>query len=60
MKGLDQGHLHPKLEVLRLTYLCRQSKPGLVEGGEHFRKKPFEDLLIAIRNIYCRVRTVYI
>ena len=29
MKRLDQGHLHPKLEVPRLTHLGRESKPGL-------------------------------
>jgi hypothetical protein len=32
MERLDQGHLHPKLEVLRLTYLCWESSQGL-RGG---------------------------
>ncbi len=41
MKRLDQGHLHPKLEVPRLTLLVRESNPG---GGEHSRKEPFEQL----------------
>ncbi len=28
MERLDQGHLHPKLEVLRLTCLGRESNLG--------------------------------
>jgi hypothetical protein len=31
MKRFDQGHLHPETEVIET-------------GGEHFRKKPFEQL----------------
>jgi hypothetical protein len=45
MKRLDQGHLHPKLEVPRLKWLDRESNPGLrsVVGGEHSSKELFED-----------------
>jgi hypothetical protein len=32
MKRLDQGHLHPKLEVPELTCPGRESNPGL-HGG---------------------------
>jgi hypothetical protein len=35
---LDQGHLHPKLEVLRQTCPGWESDPGLRGGGEHSRK----------------------
>ncbi len=40
MERLDQGHLHPKLEVQRLTCLGRESNPGL--RGEHSSKELFE------------------
>jgi hypothetical protein len=40
MKRLDQGHLRPKLEVLRLTCPGRESNPG-----EHSRKEQFEQLV---------------
>jgi hypothetical protein len=33
MKRLDQGHLHPKLDVPRLTCLGWESNPGL-RGAE--------------------------
>jgi hypothetical protein len=33
MERLDQGHLHPKLEALRLTSLGWESNPGL-RGGK--------------------------
>ncbi len=32
MKRLDQGHLHPKLEVPRLTYHGQESNLGLCGG----------------------------
>jgi hypothetical protein len=34
MERLDQGHLHPKLEI-----------PGLTVGGEHSKNEPFEQLV---------------
>ncbi len=46
IKRLDQGHLHPTLEVLGLM-----SRPGIElgplrsVGGAHPRKKPFEQLV---------------
>jgi hypothetical protein len=40
---------HPKLEVPGLTCPGRESNPV---GGENARKEPFEQLVIAIRNIY--------
>ncbi len=53
MKRLDKGHLHPKLEVPGLTCPGRESNPrASTVGGEHSRKKTFEHLLTAIRNIY--------
>ncbi len=42
MERLDQGHLHPKLEVPRLTCLGRESKLGTVVGGKHSGKELFE------------------
>ena len=50
---LDQGHLHPKLEVPRLTCPGRESNLGLLGGGEHSRKETLEqvmDLEIKSRN----------
>ena len=38
MERLDQGHLHPKLEVPRLTSLGRE----LNLGGEHSSKELFK------------------
>jgi hypothetical protein len=37
MERLDQGHIHSKREVPRLTCLSRESNPGLrgAVGGEH-------------------------
>jgi len=32
LKRLDQGHLHPKLEVPGLTCPGRESNPGLYGG----------------------------
>jgi hypothetical protein len=46
MERLDQGHLHPKLEVPELTGPGRELNPGLPRGGEHSRKEPFEQLVI--------------
>jgi hypothetical protein len=43
MRRIDQGHLHPKLEVPGLTCPGRESKPAV--GGEHSRKEPFEQLV---------------
>ncbi len=42
MKRLDQGHLHPKLEVPGLTCSGEESNPV---GCEHSRKEPFEQLV---------------
>jgi hypothetical protein len=33
MERLDQGHLHPKLEVPRMTCLGQESNLGLSSGG---------------------------
>ncbi len=38
MERLDQGHLHPKLEVPRLTFLDRESK----RASTHSNKELFE------------------
>ncbi len=43
IRTLDQGHLHPKLEVPGLTCPGRESKPAV--GGEHSRKEPFKQLV---------------
>ncbi len=51
LKRLVQGHLHPKLEVKRLTCSGRESNPGLhgiTMGGEHSRKEQFEQLVNSI------------
>jgi hypothetical protein len=45
MKRLDQGHLHPKLEVPGLTCSGRESNLATTVGGEHSRKEPFEQLI---------------
>jgi len=46
MKRLDQGHLHPKLEVPRLTCLGKESNVGLRgRGGEHSSKTLFEQCI---------------
>jgi hypothetical protein len=34
IERLDQGRLHPKLEVPRVTYLDRESNPGLRGGRQ--------------------------
>jgi hypothetical protein len=43
-QGLDQDHLHPKLEVPRLT--CPRRKLNLASAveGKHSRKDPFKQL----------------
>ncbi len=38
----DQGHLHTKLEVPRLTCIGQELKLGYVVGGEHSGKELFE------------------
>ncbi len=53
IERLDQGHLHPKLEVPRLTRPCRISNPvphggSSLEKGELSSKETFEQLI----NIY--------
>jgi hypothetical protein len=42
MERLDKGNIHPKLEILRLTSLGRESNPASVVGGEHSSKEQFE------------------
>ncbi len=42
MERLDQGRIHPKLEVPGLTCPGRESNPV---GGEHSRKEPSEQLV---------------
>jgi hypothetical protein len=44
MKRLDQGQLHPKLEVPRLTCPCGDRTLSSTFGGEHSRKEPCEQL----------------
>ncbi len=39
IERLDQSHIHPKLEVERLTCLSRESNPG---RGKHSSKELFE------------------
>jgi hypothetical protein len=40
---LDQGHLHPKVEFLRLTCLSRESNQGQdAVRGKHSSKELFE------------------
>jgi hypothetical protein len=47
MERLDQGHLHLKLEVPRLTCLARESKTwASMVGGEHSSKELFEQCII--------------
>ncbi len=53
MKRLDQGHLHPKLEVPGLTCAGRESNPGLRRWeASTLEKSHSHDLLTAIRNSY--------
>jgi hypothetical protein len=54
MKRLDQGHLHPKLEVPRLTCRGLETNPASEVGGEHSRIEPFEHLmlLLYIQKVY--------
>jgi hypothetical protein len=42
MESLDQGNLHPKLEVPRLRDLGRESNLASVAGGEYSSKEIFE------------------
>jgi hypothetical protein len=57
MEGLDQGHLNPKLEVLRLTFLVRESNPGLRKWEASTLAKNYPNsVLIAIQNIYTLAR----
>jgi hypothetical protein len=50
MERLDQGHLHPELEVPGLTCPCRESNPGRAgppgwEASTYSIKEPFEQLV---------------
>jgi hypothetical protein len=45
MKRLDQGHLHPKLEVLGLTCPSRNQTQASKVVGKHSRKGPFKQLV---------------
>jgi hypothetical protein len=52
-KRLDQGLLHPKLEVpAGLTHPGRESNPGLDGGRRAFKKRA----ILFIRNIYICAR----
>ncbi len=42
MERLYQGHLHPKLEVLRLHVSTRNQTQAFAVGGEHSNKELFE------------------
>ncbi len=50
MERLDQGHLHPKLEVPRLTSIVQESNPGLHSGTSTLAKSYSNSILIAIWN----------
>jgi hypothetical protein len=52
MERLDQVHLHPKLEVPRLTCLGRESNPASTVGGNTLAKSYSNSVLIAIQNIH--------
>ncbi len=53
MKRLDQGHLHPKLEIIGLTVPAgKRTRPAYKVGGEHSRKNPFEQLVNSHLDIY--------
>jgi hypothetical protein len=47
MERLDQGHLHPKLEVPGLTVPARNLIRASCVGSEHSRKEPSR-LLVSI------------
>jgi hypothetical protein len=42
MERLDQGNLHPKLDVLRLDMFRLGIEPGPLREGEHSSKELFE------------------
>jgi hypothetical protein len=46
MKRLDQGHLHPKLQVPGLT--CPGGESNLQWEASTLEKEPFEQVVIAI------------
>jgi hypothetical protein len=47
LKRLDQGHLHPNLEVPRLTRPGLESKPGILSGRQTLQKiAPFLEQLV--------------
>jgi hypothetical protein len=52
MERLDQGHLHPKLEVPGLTCPGRDSNSGLLRGMRALEKSHPDSLLIAIQNFF--------
>ncbi len=57
VKILDQGHLHPKLEVPGLTWPGRESNRGLHGGRGALSKRAIRT---AIRNIYIWAREQWI
>ncbi len=52
MERLDQGHLHPKLEVPGLTCPGRDSNSGLLRGMRALEKSHPDSLLISIQNFF--------
>jgi hypothetical protein len=53
VERLDQGHLHPELEVLRLTFLRWELNPDLHGWEESTLAKSYSNtVLIAIRNFH--------
>ncbi len=53
LKRLDQGHLHPKLEVPRLTCPEQESHTGPLRWeASALEKSNSNSLLIAFPNIY--------
>ncbi len=54
MKGLDQGHLHPKLEARDWHVSAGNRTRVSLEGGEHstVAKSYSNSVILAIRNIF--------
>jgi hypothetical protein len=53
MERLDQGHLHPKLKISRLTCLGQELNPDPPQWEASTLAKSYSNsILIAIQNIY--------
>ncbi len=54
MERLDQGHLHAKLVILRLTCLDQESNPASGQWEASSLAQIYSNIVfIAIWNIYC-------